>query len=141
VTISRIALSTVLASVGLLVGCAQRNALAPGDYVAHKTPLVDAKVSIVADKHEVTFSVPGAGPVKRSATAWDLSRWPTLCPRGMHDTRSEVLDLGPEPLVLGATKVERPVLVAECLGHPIVELMSVGADGAPHNPSVVSFER
>lgn len=124
-----------------LPACSARNHIQAGAYTGRKAPFSGVQLSIDAAKREVTFTAPGAPPVKRSAQAWDDARWPMLCPRGMKDTSSEVLDLGPEPLQLDATRVEHPLLVADCLGKPIVDLMSLGADGKPDKPEVGEFER
>ncbi|MCU0654035.1 MAG: hypothetical protein MUF64_01680 [Polyangiaceae bacterium] len=56
------------------------------------------------------------------------------------DTSSEVLDLGPEPLELGGTRLEKPVLFAHCLGKPVVALGTLEADGRP-SPTALEFEK
>jgi hypothetical protein len=124
-----------------LPACSHRNVIAAGTYTAHSAPVAGAQLAIGADKREVTFTLPGGPPVKRSAAAWEASRWPTLCPRGLKDTASEVLDLGPEPLQLGAIRVEHPLVVANCLGAPAVGLHSLGSDGEPTKPGTAAFER
>jgi hypothetical protein len=125
----------------VLPACSNRNHLAAGAYTARNPPVAGVALAIDAGKRKVTFTPPGAAPVERSAAAWDEARWPTLCPRGMTDTASEVLDLGPEPLVLGSTRVEHPLLVADCLGKPRVGLHARGADGQPVKPEAATFER
>jgi hypothetical protein len=137
-----------LAACGLaslvLPACSARNHIQPGSYTASRPPGASARgvqLAIAADKSHVTFTPPGAPALERSASAWDPSRWPMLCPRGLKDTSSEVLDLGPEPLQLGATRVEHPLLVANCGGKPIVDLRALGSDGRPTQPAVVEFER
>ncbi len=135
----------VAAALGLaslvLPACSARNHIQPGSYTASKPPAVSVQLAIAADKRQVTFTPPGAPALERSASVWDPSRWPMLCPRGLKDTSSEVLDLGPEPLQLGATRVEHPLLVANCLGKPIVDLRALGSDGQPTQPAIVEFER
>lgn len=123
--------STLIAGALALSACSEINTIAPGTYTSRGGPLAGARVEVNADKSSVTIT-PAAGPaIKRTARAWERSRWPMLCPRGLKDTSSEVLDLGPDPIVMGATRVERPVLVANCVKKPIVELRPLGADGRP----------
>lgn len=125
----------------VLPACSARNHILAGSYTAGNAPAAGVQLAIAADKREVTFTPPGAPVLKRSAQVWDPSKWPMLCPRGLKDTRSEVLDLGPEPLQLGSTRIEHPLLVADCLGKPIVDLSSLGADGSPTKPPIVEFAR
>lgn len=121
--------------------CSARNPIDPGAYTSHAPPYVGMQVSVSPDKQTVTFALPGGPTVKRSAKAWDPSKWPTLCPRGLKDTSSEVLDLGPDPLELAGTKIERPVLVADCTHKPILELMGLDTRGEVIKPAMASFER
>ncbi len=126
----------------ILPACAKTNYLQAGSYTARKPEGSNVVLTIDADKLRVTFTPPGAPALKRRAEAWDRSKWPTLCPRGMVDSSSEVLDLGPEPLQLGATRVDHPLLVANCVGQPSVDLRSMSADGAPKSgPAPVVFDR
>jgi hypothetical protein len=135
------ATAAVALAVLALPACSNRNYIQPGSYTAKVPPVAGAVLSIDPDKREVTFTLPGAAPLKRSSTAWDSAKWPTLCPRGMTDTASEILDLGPEPLQLGSTRVEHPLLVANCVGKPRVELWPLGADGRPVPPGAAMFDR
>lgn len=126
-----------------LVACSSDvNHLVEGTYTCKKGPLSGAQVSFDNTKTSVRIAAPGAAPVRRTGKPWDRSRWPTLCPRGMTDTSSEVIDLGAEPLALGSVKIDHPVLVANCLKKPALELRSLGADGkvGPFNPDL-EFER
>src|SRR5690349_10170602 len=75
----------------LLPACSARNHIQAGSYTASKAPAAGVQLAIAADKREVTFTSPGAPALKRSAQAWDPSKWPMLCPRGMKDTASEIL--------------------------------------------------
>lgn len=136
----------VLASFVVCVvvsACAERNSVVPGTYATQGEASAAApavRLTIAAGKTEVSFAT-GASVVKRAATPREQAKWPTLCPRGMKDTSSEVLDLGDEPLVLGALRVERPALVAECLGKPVVELRTRDVDGRGLGPTRLSFAR
>ena len=133
---SRVAALAAL-SCASLAGCAQRNQITPGAYTGGAVQL-----SVDAAKREVVFTQPGIAPVRRAATAWDLARWPNLCPRGTSDTRSEVLDLGAEPLELGTVRVEHPLLVADCVGKPAIDLSGVDASGAVgRGPGLMTFSR
>lgn len=134
--------ATVIGLAALaLPACSNRNHIQPGSYLAKAPPVAGAELAIDAGKREVTFTLPGAAPLKRSSTPWDGAKWPMLCPRGMTDTASEVLDLGPEPLQLGSARVAHPLLVANCLGKPRVEVWALGPDGRPSPPEAASFER
>ncbi len=86
----------VTAALGLallaLPACSARNHIQPGAYTASKPPAASVQLAIAADKREVTFTPPGAPALTRRAQAWDPSKWPMLCPRGLKDTSSEVLD-------------------------------------------------
>lgn len=139
---ARLAASLAFASLSLaLAGCAEKNPITPGTYTARAAPHTGVEIAVAPDKKSVSFRLPGGAVVKRSARPWEEARWPTLCPRGMKDTSSEVLDLGPDPLQLGAARIERPVLVANCLHKPVLELMSLDAEGKPEKPEVAAFER
>lgn len=123
-----------------LPACSDLNLVAPGVYTASADEAKGVSVSISDDKRTVTFQVPGSAPVTRSATVWDKSRWPNFCPHGMKDGRSEILDLGPDPLVLGKIRVEKPVLAADCMHHPVVNLMPQRPNDAP-GPPALAFKR
>lgn len=128
-----------------LPACAERNTIAPGDYVSAPDPAASVTVpgvrlTIAPGKTEVAFTS-GTSVIKRSATAREQGKWPTLCPRGMKDTSSEVLDVGGGPVVLGPVRVEQPALVAQCTGKPIVELREREPDGKGVGPTRVSFAR
>lgn len=136
-------LSSVLFACLAASACAERNAVVPGTYATKGEASAAApavRVTIAETKAEVSFAT-GASVIKRTATPREQAKWPMLCPRGMKDTSSEVLDLGDEPLVLGAMRVERPALVAECLGKPIVELRTRDLDGKGLGPMRLSFAR
>ncbi len=138
---TRIAILAVSAAALAASGCSAKNPVEPGTYTSHEAPHADIRLTVDSNKESVTFAMPGGGEVKRKAVAWEASKWPTLCPRGMQDTSSEVLDLGDAPLELAGTRIERPVLVANCLHKPILELMSRDAGGEIVKPEIVAFER
>ena len=131
----------ILAAAVLLAGCSERNPIQPGVYTAKAGPIAGTKVTIDAEKSSIVFAPPTGASITRKSMAWVPARWPMLCPRGMKDTRSEVIGLGDDPLVIGTLTVTRPVLVGDCLGKPIVDLMSLGADDRPQNPPIVELER
>lgn len=126
----------------LLVGaCSERNPVATGTYTSPGPAASGVVLTIDAAKARVSFTVPGGAPVERVGAPRDPARWPTLCPRGMKDTSSEVVELGAEPLAVGDVRVERPALVANCLGKPEVELYSLDESGAPVKPPAAVFRR
>jgi hypothetical protein len=118
-----------------LAACSATNPIELGTYTGKKPPLAGVSVVIATDKKQVTFTT-SSGAITRAATPWARDKWPTLCPRGLKDTSSEVLDLGPEPLEIGGARVDHPVLVADCLHRPSLDLMSLGKDGEPVKPGV-----
>ncbi|MFO0756225.1 MAG: hypothetical protein U0359_07020 [Byssovorax sp.] len=124
-----------------LPACSARNTLEPGAYTGKAPPASSVTLTIPADKKKVTFTVAGGAPFERSAEAWPPEKWPMLCPRGLKDTRSEVLDLGVAPLVLGPTTVTHPLLVANCLGKPAVDVMSVDSAGEIVKPEAMELSR
>ena len=136
-----IARSLAVAVVLPLVACSATNPIELGTYTGNRAPLAGVRVAIAEDKRQVSFTPATGAPIPRAATAWSRERWPTLCPRGLKDTSSEVIDLGPEALEIGGVRVDHPLLVANCLHKPAVELMSLGADGAPTKPSVGELYR
>lgn len=137
----KVASATLLLASLASTACSARNPIDAGSYTSHAAPHAGIQITVAPDKQMVTFTLPGGATVKRSAKPWDPSRWPMLCPRGLKDTASEVLDLGPEPLELAGTKIERPALVADCLHKPILELMSRDAQGQLVKPAIAAFER
>jgi hypothetical protein len=123
-------LASSLAALASLTACADRNPLDTGIYTAKEAPFAGAKLEIAADKKKVTITLPGAPPIERAASAWEMEKWPQLCPRGMKNTGSEVLELG-GPLTVGGKTFPTPVVIADCTHKPLVNLTTVAADGRP----------
>jgi hypothetical protein len=60
----------------------------------------------------------------------DRTEWPAGCPTNIHSTRMEVLDIVPDPLNIGATRLSNPILVRDCPPAPVrIALREDGAIG------------
>lgn len=112
----------------------------PGVLSCQSEPCKGVQLTVAPSKAEVTFVVDGK-PVARKVTAWPEDRWPNLCPHGTRALKSEVFDLGPDPLVLGKTTIAKPLLVSDCLGGAALDLKSADASGEPRGPAVFRFDR
>ena len=134
----------LLATVLVLTGCgAKMHPIQPGELTCREGACKGIQLSVDAAKKEVTFTFDSkiAKPVVRKVTAWPEERWPNLCPHGTRALKSEVFELGPDPLVLGTTTVDKPMLVSDCLGGSALDLKSADAGGEPRGPAVFRFER
>lgn len=130
--LARLALASSVVALSAPSGCSDRNPLATGVYTAKQPPFAGATLDVAADKASVTITLPGEkAPIKRAATPWPTDKWPQLCPRGIKNTGAEVLDLGPDPLVVGGRTFDKPVVITDCMHKPIVNLTTVESDGRP----------
>lgn len=124
-----------------LAGCgAKMVAIQPGTLTCQRETCKGMQLTLDAEKHEATFTFEGK-TVKRTTSAWPQERWPNLCPQGTRAIKTEVFDLGPDPLVLGKITIEKPLLVADCLGGTRLDVKPADAAGEPRGPDVLVFER
>lgn len=132
-------LRPLLPLIVLLVGCgAKMHPITPGSLTCKRDACNGVQLAVSAN--EVTFTADGK-TVTRTIKAWPQDRWPNLCPHGTRALRSEVWELGPDPLDVGKIHLEKPALVADCLGGTSLHLRTVdGNDLKVPMPELV-FER
>jgi len=124
----------------VLAGCgAKLVKLEPGTLQCKSGPHAGLAVTIAADK--VVFTPAGGAPITRTVKAWPQEKWPNLCPAGMQAIRPEVVELGPDPLLLGTVEIKLPLLVADCRGGTSVSLKPTDPQGGASGPEVARFER
>lgn len=124
----------------LLAGCgAKLVKLEPGTLQCKSGAHAGLSVTVAADK--VVFTPASGPPITRPVKAWPQDKWPNLCPAGMQAIRPEVVELGPDPLVLGAVEIKAPLLVADCRGGTSVSLKPTDPQGGASGPEVARFER
>lgn len=142
----RVFRSSVVVLACVVAGCgAKYVAVEPGNLVCSQGPcekgdLAGLALTGSADRSQVTFTPKGGTPVTRTAKAWSKDKWPNLCPAGTRAIRSEVLELGPAPLVLGPLEVKNPVLVADCRGGTGLDLKALTGD-EPRGAEALRFAR
>ena len=113
-----------------------------GAYENHELTPGPLRLDVDRAASTITFTRPGAPAIVRPARALDRDKWPTRCRMNFKSARTELLDIGPDPLDLGGKKVERPVVLAGCYRSNEVELESLGADGSPDSSVfVTAFHR
>ena len=136
---SRLRLALLVPAAVALIGC-PGNKLKPlhrGEYVAR-----DVKaVSVIVDDATATatFTVDGK-TIKRPFKTRDKERWQTECRMNMAATTVEVIDLPGDPIQVGGTRFERPVLVAGCGNPHTMRLSTLDAAGVGGTQPSVLFD-
>ena len=132
---------TALALVGVLIaGCSldRRVEVESGEYVVLAEPGMPQAAaareikSLQVDRktRQVVFTLADGSQIAASFVPRERSAWPSGCPTNIQSTRMEVLDIESDPLTIGATALDRPVLVRDCPREPVrLVLRSDGAIG------------
>ena len=132
---------TALALVGVLIaGCSldRRVEVESGEYVVLAEPGMPQAAaareikSLQVDRkaRQVVFTLADGSEIATSFVPRERSAWPSGCPTNIQSTRMEVLEFETDPLIIGATALDRPVLVRDCPREPVrLVLRSDGAIG------------
>ena len=85
-------------------------------------------LAIDRDGGVMALALDDGSEVVASLAPRDRAEWPAGCPANIQSTRMEVLDIAPDPLVVGGTSLSHPVLVRDCPTDP--ERIVLREDGA-----------
>jgi hypothetical protein len=93
----------------------------------------------------MVFRLADGSDVVTSFVARDRAAWPAGCPTNIQSTRMEVLEIAEDPLSLGSTRLEQPVLVRDCPRNPVRLVLrqdgEIGGGGTacPHGEYCLHF--
>jgi hypothetical protein len=139
--ITTVAAITALVLVGVLIaGCSLDRwvEVESGEYVVLAEPGMPQaaaareikSLQIDQETRQVVFKLVDGSEIATSFVPRERSAWPSGCPTNIQSTRMEVLDVETDPLILGATALDRPILVRDCPREPVrLVLRSDGAIG------------
>jgi hypothetical protein len=134
-----------LALAGLLAtGCSMSRwaGVDPGEYavfhggVAAQSTAVQGiqKLMVDRDRGLMVFTLVDGSEIVASFVPRDRREWPVGCPTNIHSTRMEVLEIAEDPLTIGETVLNHPILVRDCPPDPLrLVLREDGAIGGGGN--------
>jgi hypothetical protein len=140
-----VALITALVLVGLgLSGCSMSRwaKVDPGEYVALPGGLAAGstaeqaiqKLKVDRDSRLMVLTLVDGSEIVTSFVSRDRRDWPSGCPSNLNATRMEVLEITEDPLNLGSTTFNHPILVRDCPPDPVrIVLREDGAIGGVGN--------
>lgn len=124
IAIAALALITVL-----IAGCSldDRAAVEPGAYtILHDGAAGNMaaareiqNLEIDRDQRQMVLTLVDGSQIVTSFAPRDRSEWPAGCPTNINSTRMEVLDIEQDPLTIGDTSINQPVLVRDCPPDPV----------------------
>jgi hypothetical protein len=128
----------------LLAGCSMYRwaEVEPGEYVvlrgggAADTAALQSiqKLRIDRDNRRMVLSLVDGSEIVTSFVPRARSEWPSGCPSNIHSTRMEVLEIAEDPLTIGETALNHPILVRDCPPDPVrLVLREDGAIGGAGN--------
>ena len=132
---------TVLALAGLFLGGCSLDRwveVESGEYAVLREPgMAQAAAAreietlqVDRETQQVVLKLVDGSEIVTSFVPRERSAWPSGCPANIQSTRMEVLDIETDPLTIGATALDRPVLVQDCPREPVrLVLRSDGAIG------------
>jgi hypothetical protein len=121
---------TVLALAGLVLsGCSLDRwvKVEPGEYTVLREPgMAQAAAAreietlqVDRETQRVAIRLVDGSEIVTSFVPRERSAWPSGCPANIQSTRMEVLELEVDPLTIGATTFQQPVLVRDCPRDPM----------------------
>jgi hypothetical protein len=132
---------TALALVGVLVaGCSLDRwvEVEPGEYaVLRERGMIQAaaareieSLQVDRETRQMVFTLADGSQIVASFVPRERSAWPSGCPANIQSTRMEVLDIEVEPMTIGTTTFDQPILVRDCPRDPVrLVLRTAGAIG------------
>ena len=128
----------------LLAGCSiyRWAEVEPGEYVllrggeaADPAALQSIqKLQIDHDKRLLVLTLDDGSEIVTSCVPSGRSEWPSGCPSNVHSTRMGVLEIAEDPLTIGETVLNHPILVRDCPPDPVrLVLREDGAVGGAGN--------
>jgi hypothetical protein len=119
----------VLVAVALLTGCSLDRwvEVEAGGYAVDREMGTAAGAAalevrrLVVDRKagQMVFTLIDGSEVTTSFVSRERTAWPEGCPTNIQSTRMEVLEIAEDPLILGSTAFDRPVLVRDCPAEPV----------------------
>jgi hypothetical protein len=139
-TAEAVAIMTLALAAVLLAGCSmdRRAEVEPGEYtIVHEgaaaaIPVAREiqKLDIDRDENLMVLTLVDGTEIVTSFVPRDREDWPAGCPTNIRSTRMEVLDIVQDPLTIGATGLNCPILVRDCPPDPArIVLREDGAIG------------
>jgi hypothetical protein len=128
----------------ILAGCSMHRwaEVEPGEYVvlrggevAESTAVQGVqKLRIDRDNRRMVLTLGDGSGIVTSFVPRDRREWPSGCPSNIHSTRMEVLEIAEDPLTIGGTVINHPILVRDCPPDPVrLVLREDGAIGGGGN--------
>jgi hypothetical protein len=135
-----LATTTICLIAVLVAGCSMDRwiTVEPGEYAVVQdeaaTNMTAAReilrLEIDRDESLMVLTMIDGSEIVAALVPRDRTEWPAGCPTNIHSTRMEVLDIVPDPLIIGATRLSSPILVRDCPRDPVrIALRKDGAIG------------
>jgi hypothetical protein len=139
------AVITALVLAGLiLAGCSMSRwaQVDPGEYVVLRSGVTAEsaaeqaiqKLQVDRGNRLMVLTLVDGSEIVTSFVPRDRREWPSGCPSNLNSTRMEVLEIAADPLTIGSTTVNHPILVRDCPPDPVrLVLREDGAIGGAGN--------
>jgi hypothetical protein len=129
----KIKVAVVIAALALvavlLAGCSMDRwaKVEPGEYVVLRSGAATEsaaeqaiqKLQVDRDDHLMVLTLVDGSEIVTSFVPRDKREWPAGCPSNLNSTRMEVLEIAEDPLTLGSTTFNHPILVRDCPPDPV----------------------
>lgn len=143
-TLRAVALMALALVAVLPAGCSMYRwaKVEPGEYVVLRgggvadtaTLRSIQKLQIDRDKRLMVLTLVDGSGIATSFVPRDRREWPSGCPSNIHSTRMEVLAIAEDPVTIGETVINHPILVRDCPPDPVrLVLREDGAIGGAGN--------